>query len=302
MHNNTLSALEQMVPFLFLLTMNYVAIPALLQACAYFCRPWNTDDKVRIRFLGNYIFTVVLMFCLPLLNVATVWDFVSVIVSEGKPQLHFDRCAEFSLQYLISSSLTGALFDLFQFSQSIYLFVFRGVDRWDFEFGEAYAIHLAACTLALTFSPINSALLPLGCLYFAVRYLVDQYLFEYGVRKCSVASDGWTEELILRVFLSQVSVFLGVISFAFPYFSMRLSLHTLAIFIAAMCLWPSLFIYLPKEPSRRDEQIFRIPNMGRFLRLLSVSYRAPFPLMKRIVSIPEGFTDSNYPWYLSIIK
>lgn len=305
-NDDAVAAIVQMVPFFFLYCVNSVVVPTMIAHCARLSRPWQKDFQLRVRFMMNYFFLILLLFGLPLLNLGTVWQLVQTLASlggaesHGHVRLHFGRCTEFSLQYLISSTFIGALTELFQFSQAMWMFVFADPSKWDFSFGFSFAFHLSICTLALTFSAINSALIPIAAVYFFSRYWVDKYLFAYDVRKFENTTDGWTEELILRMFLFQVTISLGIISFAFPDPNLALSLRVLSAVIACVSFWPSLFRVLPK-PTRREDSLFRIPNMGKFLQALSVAYKIPVGFPSSFVRVAHGYSDKNCPWYISVI-
>eukprot|EP00397_Hematodinium_sp_SG-2012_P003077 GEMP01003085.1.p1 GENE.GEMP01003085.1~~GEMP01003085.1.p1 ORF type:complete len:1140 (+),score=183.37 GEMP01003085.1:136-3420(+) len=303
------AAVVQLVPFFFLYNVNSILIPTLINRCAHFARAWRKDHQVRTKFMVNYVFLVILLFWLPLLKCGTLWQLVKSVApweqTTSHPiRIHFSRSTDFTLQYLVSSVFIGNLAELFQFSQALYLFFFQGSEKWKFTLGYWFAYHLSMCTMALTFSAVNSVLLPLSALYFILRYAVDKYLFANDVRPFEYQSDGLTEKLILRVFLFQVTIFLGVTANSFhqrKYPLLGYSLTAFSMANALVCFWPPLFRFLPK-PKRGNSHLFRMPNMGKFLRLLALSYRIPVRVASKFVSIPEGFTDVSSPWFITVVS
>lgn len=308
------SAVMQLIPFQGVMLVNSIFIPSLINTSAQFARSWHKGHQTRVRFTANYVFLILLLFALPLLHCGSILDLVYMVkegtLSASTPDLHISRCAHFTLQYLISASFTGNLMQLFQLPLELYILAstLRGQEapsRWQFSFGASAALHLSTCTMALSFASINWILLPCGTVYFTLRYLVDHYLFSYGVRRFDTKGDQWMEQLLLRVFLFQVSIFLIVSAFSFPQHGplWNRSLLLLALVNALVSMSPSLFHWLPKPASRHEDQLFRIPNMGKFLKLLCVSYHSGGTRARaNLVRVPEGYMDTNYPWYISVVR
>lgn len=78
---------------------------------------------------------------------------------------------------------------------------------FEFDFGYWYALSLSLFTLVLLFSVVVPLLLPLGALFFCLKYLIDRYNFANSIFHISMESNGKVARIACKYMLFSIAFF-----------------------------------------------------------------------------------------------
>ncbi|CEM24413.1 unnamed protein product [Vitrella brassicaformis CCMP3155] len=203
------------LPPLILYVVNSLLLPTLVYGVAVSSGHWRKSACQASVLHGNIIFLILNSLILPLMSVQSISAVLEQIYQTQIQQwnitfgtLVLSSSGSFAIRYLINTCFLTTAAQLLQLPQVSYRTARKAVavseseiksteEKWAFDFGYWYAFSLSVLTIVLCFSVAVPFLVPLGALYFAMKYLVDKYNFTYNVYKVELESGGVVAHTVL---------------------------------------------------------------------------------------------------------
>ncbi|GAW83866.1 hypothetical protein, conserved [Plasmodium gonderi] len=168
---------------------------------------------------GNFIFLILNTIIIPLLSLSPLSSLIKVMYSDEIGQWStrlgtylFNSSGFFAMRYLLHCCFLTCANQLLQIPQFSIRSIVKTVTKketsaWTFDFGYWYGFNTTILALILTFSVAVPFILPLGSLYFFLRYYIDKYNLIYEVCRTNLDSHGAIIRTAIKFMLFSVAFF-----------------------------------------------------------------------------------------------
>lgn len=150
---------------------------------------------------GCCVFLILNIVVLPVAGLGTITEVFQLLhrteidewnIAIGR--LFVNTSGSFMIRYLMNGCFLSSSWQLLQLGQLSYRSISSQLGKFHkpfaFDFGYWYAVCLAVFTMILAFSVLLPLVVPFGCLFFGLKYLVDKHNFLFGMWRADVESGG----------------------------------------------------------------------------------------------------------------
>ncbi|KMZ84746.1 hypothetical protein PVBG_00526 [Plasmodium vivax Brazil I] len=205
-------------PFI-VIFVNSIIQPALI-ACVSIAIGFIRKSSEHTYVLqGNFIFLILNTIIIPLLSLSPLSSLIKVMYSDEIGQWStrlgaylFNSSGFFAMRYLLHCCFLTCANQLLQIPQFSIRSIVKTVTKketsaWTFDFGYWYGFNTTILALILTFSVAVPFILPLGSLYFFLRYYIDKYNLIYEICRTNLDSHGAIIRTAIKFMLFSVAFF-----------------------------------------------------------------------------------------------
>ncbi|KAI4835189.1 CSC1-like protein [Plasmodium brasilianum] len=200
-------------PFI-VIVVNSIIQPALISCVSVAIGFIRKSSEHTYVLQGNFIFLILNTIIIPLLSLSPLSSLIKVMYSDEIGQWStrlgaylFNSSGFFAMRYLLHCCFLTCANQLLQIPQFSIRSIVKTLTKketsaWSFDFGYWYGLNTTILALILTFSVAVPFILPLGSLYFFLRYYIDKYNLVYEVCRTNLDSHGAI--LVMFTFFSRV--------------------------------------------------------------------------------------------------
>ncbi|CRG97130.1 conserved Plasmodium membrane protein, unknown function [Plasmodium gallinaceum] len=205
-------------PFI-VIFVNSIVQPALI-ACVSIAIGFIRKSSEHTYVLqGNFIFLILNTIIIPLLSLSPLSSLIKVMYSDEIEQWStrlreylFNSSGFFAMRYLLHCCFLTCANQLLQIPQFSIRSIVKKITKkeigaWTFDFGYWYGFNTSILALILTFSVAVPFILPLGSLYFFLRYYIDKYNLIYEICRTNLDSHGAVVRTAIKFMLFSVAFF-----------------------------------------------------------------------------------------------
>lgn len=208
-------------PFI-VIFVNSIVQPVLITCVSMMIGFIRKSSEHNYVLKGNFMFLILNTIIIPLLSVSPLNAFLKLVyekemekLSEQLGAILFNSSGFFAMRYILHCyflTCANQLLQIPQFSmRSIYEKITKKeTETWTFDFGYWYAFNTSMLALILTFSVTVPLILPLGSLYFFLRYYIDKYNLIYEICRTNLDSQGAVVKTAINFMLFSVAFFQAV--------------------------------------------------------------------------------------------
>ncbi|VWU52074.1 conserved membrane protein, unknown function [Hepatocystis sp. ex Piliocolobus tephrosceles] len=199
--------------------INSIVQPALITGVSMAIGFLRKSSEHTYVLQGNFIFLLYNTIIIPLFSLSPLSSLIKIIYSkEAHPWTTnlgselFNSSCLFALRYLLHCCFLTCANQLLQIPQFSIRSILKTLTKkeispWSFDFGYWYGFNTTMLALILTFSVAVPLILPLGSLYFFLRYYIDKYNLIYEVCKTNLDSHGAIVKTAIKFMLFSVAFF-----------------------------------------------------------------------------------------------
>ncbi|CXJ29545.1 conserved Plasmodium protein, unknown function [Plasmodium berghei] len=205
-------------PFI-VIFVNSIIQPALITGVSMAIGFIRKSSEHTYVLQGNFIFLILNTILIPLLSLSPLSSIIKVMYSDEIGQWStrlgaylFNSSGFFAMRYLLHCCFLTCANQLLQIPQFSIRSIVKTVTKkeintWTFDFGYWYGFNTTILALILTFSVAVPFILPLGSLYFFLRYYIDKYNLIYEVCRTNLDSHGAIIRTAIKFMLFSVAFF-----------------------------------------------------------------------------------------------
>ncbi|KJP87583.1 hypothetical protein AK88_02751 [Plasmodium fragile] len=205
-------------PFIVII-VNSIIQPALIAGVSVAIGFIRKSSEHTYVLQGNFIFLILNTIIIPLLSLSPLSSLIKVMYSDEIGQWSarlgaylFNSSGFFAMRYLLHCCFLTCGNQLLQIPQFSIRSIVKTLTKketgaWSFDFGYWYGFNTTILALILTFSVAVPFILPLGSLYFFLRYHVDKYNLIYEVCRTNLDSHGAIIRTAIKFMLFSVAFF-----------------------------------------------------------------------------------------------
>ncbi|ANQ11036.1 Uncharacterized protein PCOAH_00051620 [Plasmodium coatneyi] len=205
-------------PFI-VIVVNSIIQPALIACVSVAVGFIRKSSEHTYVLQGNFIFLILNTIIIPLLSLSPLSSLIKVMYSDEIGQWStrlgaylFNSSGFFAMRYLLHCCFLTCANQLLQIPQFSIRSIVKTVTKketgaWSFDFGYWYGFNTTILALILTFSVAVPFILPLGSLYFFLRYYIDKYNLIYEVCRTNLDSHGAIIRTAIKFMLFSVAFF-----------------------------------------------------------------------------------------------
>ncbi|SCM26997.1 conserved Plasmodium protein, unknown function [Plasmodium chabaudi chabaudi] len=207
-----------LTPFI-VIFVNSIIQPALITGVSMAIGFIRKSSEHTYVLQGNFIFLILNTIIIPLLSLSPLSSIIKVMYSDEMGQWStrlgaylFNSSGFFAMRYLLHCCFLTCANQLLQIPQFSIRSIVKTVTKkeistWTFDFGYWYGFNTTILALILTFSVAVPFILPLGSLYFFLRYYIDKYNLIYEVCRTNLDSHGAIIRTAIKFMLFSVAFF-----------------------------------------------------------------------------------------------
>ncbi|CZT99657.1 CSC1-like protein [Plasmodium falciparum NF54] len=205
-------------PFI-VIFVNSIIQPALISCVSMIIGFIRKSSEHTYVLQGNFIFLILNTIIIPLLSLSPLSSIIKVMYSDEIGQWStrlgeylFNSSGFFAMRYLLHCCFLTCANQLLQIPQFSIRSIFKiltkkEISAWTFDFGYWYGFNTSILALILTFSVAVPFILPLGSLYFFLRYYIDKYNLIYEICRTNLDSHGAVVRTAIKFMLFSVAFF-----------------------------------------------------------------------------------------------
>ncbi|CRH02920.1 conserved Plasmodium membrane protein, unknown function [Plasmodium relictum] len=205
-------------PFI-VIFVNSIIQPALISCVSIAIGFIRKSSEHTYVLQGNFIFLILNTIIIPLLSLSPLSSLLKVMYSDEIEQWTtrlreylFNSSGFFSMRYLFHCCFLTCANQLLQIPQFSIRSIVKKITKkeigaWTFDFGYWYGFNTSILALILTFSVAVPFILPLGSLYFFLRYYIDKYNLIYEICRTNLDSHGAVVRTAIKFMLFSVAFF-----------------------------------------------------------------------------------------------